>query len=79
MEDLYKPIIDFYKEHGVSRRFRRVEDGLWIFPEKSIGQSTMPCGIFVNKQDYERSGPQWTIKNYLMNCDDELIRKVEGN
>jgi signal recognition particle receptor subunit beta len=78
MKDIYKPIIDFYKEHGVNRRFRRVKNGLWIFAEKSI-KSAMPHGIFINKQDYERSGPEWTIKNYLMHCDDKLIRKVEGN
>ena len=72
--DVWLPVVNMYKEYGLVRRFRRVVDGLWIF-----GPKNTPCGIFINKWDYQEYGADHIIKNYLMNCDDELIHIVEGD
>ena len=51
---MYEEIKELYRIVNVRRRFRKVWDGLWIFPYKTVGHSSYPAGIFVSKWDYEK-------------------------
>jgi len=75
----YSEIKQLYEKCGIKRRFRVVEDGVWIFiGEEGLtrtGQSSRLPGIFVSKADW-KDHPKYVLETYLPSVDAELEKCV---
>jgi len=70
-----------YSYFGLIRRFRKVKDGLWIYPKDVLrGYGKFKGGIWINSFDFKEN-PKHYLKlengGFLFEVDDELRKHIE--